>query len=198
MRPNLGARQRWWVGGSAFSGLIAAHALSYLVVAPDHHERSELLHATGHGNWDTLFVLAGALFIAGFFALSNLWASPTDRDVPLRRLYRYAWTRLVPLQIAGFVALEAGERLWSGGALSDLTGEPAFLLGVALQVVVAFACGLLLVAFTRLVRALRGASGTTRRREVPTVSPSSAVLIPTSPARSAWNSRGPPRLLRSR
>lgn len=196
MRPFFGARERGWLGGTAFAGLIGAHALSYLIVAPGHHHREELLHATGHGNWTTLFLLAGAAFLAALVALSNTWASPRDRDLPLGRLYRCAWTRLVPLQVVGFVGMETLERsLGHGGALAPLS-ERAVLLGIVLQVVVAVVCGLLLVGFTRLVRLLRTRSQKPRG-QTSLLPGSSVVLAPDSVAGRPWNPRGPPLVFRS-
>lgn len=190
-------RERAWLGGSAFAALVGAHALAYLFAAPDHHDRADLLHATGHGDWSNLFVFAGAALLASLVALGNRWASPTDRAVPTGRLLTHAWRRLLPLQVFGFIGLECAERALSGGSALAALGEIPVVLGIVLQIAAALVCAGLLAAFTRLVRRLRG---TTAPKHVPvrTIhgSPRSPVF-PRSIARSAWNLRGPPALLRS-
>jgi hypothetical protein len=193
---GLGLR-RVWLAGGAFAGLVVAHCLSYVAVAPEQHHRQDLLHSTGHGDWNNVWLLAGALFVAALIGFGGRWAAPNDRAVPLRNLYRYAWIRLVPAQVIGFMLLEGLERSSSDGSLADMWSEPVVLWGIVLQVVIALAGGFLLVGFTHLVRALRKASEPAHGRVPLQVPCSSAVLVPPSAASRAWNSRGPPTLLRS-
>jgi hypothetical protein len=198
MRTGLGARERAWLWGSAFAALVGAHALTFFLAAPDHHDRAELLHETGHGSWTSIFILAGAAFVAAIVALGNRWASPRDRAIPLPRLIRFAWKRLVPLQVAGFIALECTERAFAHGSPLEAISEPLVLWGLALQVLAALACGLLLAVFTRLVRRLR-ASGV-RHEPAAAAAEFTAptdVIVPRSVSRRAWSPRGPPLLPRS-
>ena len=197
MRTGLGARERIWLWASAFAALVGAHALTFWVAAPDHHDRAELLHETGHGSWTSLFVLAGAAFVAAIVALGNRWASPSDRAVPYGRLIRFAWKRLAPLQVAGFVALECTERAFAHGSPLEALSEPLVLWGLALQVLAALLCGLLLAAFTRLVRRLREAGARHERRTAVEFAAPSDFIVPRSVARRAWSPRGPPPLPRS-
>jgi cytochrome bd-type quinol oxidase subunit 2 len=185
-------RERAALAGSAFAALVGAHALTYLLAAPAHHDRAELLHETGHGSWTSMFIVAGAALLAGVVALSNRWASPSDRDVPLGSLFRFAWRRLVPLQMFGFVGLEIAERAFAHGSPQVALTEPVVLLGLLLQLVSALLCGVLLVLFTRLVRKLRARRISPRATASPHIAPSSRVHIPRSAARNAWNVRGPP------
>ena len=192
MRTGLGMRERGWLWGSAFAALVGAHALTYFLAAPAHHDRAELLHDTGHGSWTSVFILAGAALVAAIVALSNRWASPSDCAVPLGHLTRFAWKRLVPLQVIGFVALECAERSFAHGSPSEALSEPLVLWGLVIQVLAALGCGLFLAAFTRLVRKLRAAG---RRHEKRTfVAPVALVdlVVPRSAARRSWNPRGPP------
>jgi hypothetical protein len=197
MGTRLGARERGSLGGSAFAALVGAHALTYFVAAPSHHDRAELLHETGHGSWTSVFILAGAALVAALVALSNRWASPRDRDVPPARLLRFAWTRLVPFQILGFIALECAERAFAHGSLINAATEPVVLLGVGVQIVAAIGCGLLLVAFTRLVRRLRANGERLDTHAASTFLPPHDVVLPCSATGRAWNVRGPPLIPRS-
>ena len=198
MRPVHGSRVRGWLGASAFSALVAAHALTYFLAAPDHHDRARLLHDTGHGSWTSTFILAGAALVAGLIVFAGRWASPADRDAPPRKLFAYASKRLVPMQIVGFLGLEGAERALDHASALSILSEPLILLGVVLQIVVAAGCALLLVAFTRLVRKLRGARARVSESARLSVGERRAPYIPRSVARLAWNLRGPPPLLRSR
>ena len=197
MRTGLGARERVLLWGSAFAALVGAHALTFFLAAPDHHDRAELLHETGHGSWTSLFILAGAAFVAAIVALANHWASPRDRAVPLGHLIRFAWMRLVPLQVIGFIALECTERAVAHGSPLEALSEPLVLWGLALQVLAALACGLLLAAFTRLVRRLRAAGVRHGPRTAVEFAAPTDVIVPRSVARDAWSPRGPPPLPRS-
>lgn len=192
MHMGLGARERLLLGGSAFAALVGAHALTFFLAAPAHHERADLLHETGHGSWTSAFILAGAAFVAALVALANRWASPRDRTLPLGRLLRYAWTRLLPLQVFGFVTLECTERSFAHGSALSALSEPLVLGGIALQVLAALACGLLLVAFTRLVRRLRVARSRHQARPVVVSIAPTNVVVPRSAVRGAWDPRSPP------
>lgn len=197
MRPIYGARLRGWLGASAFAAIVAAHALTYLLAAPSHHDRAQLLHETGHGSWTSMFIVAGAALLGGLIAFAARWASP-DRPVSNRRLFSYAGKRLVPLQIAGFLVLECAERAFEHGSALSAVTEPLVLVGVFVQAVVALGCAFLLVAFTRLVRRLRTALVPAPSGDRILVPSHRSPHIPRSVARLAWNLRGPPLLPRSR
>jgi hypothetical protein len=59
--------------------------------------------------------------------------------------------RLILLQAVGFTALELGERLLHGAAGAELIAEPAFLIGLAAQVVVALFAAVLLRLLIKIV-----------------------------------------------
>lgn len=194
MRSGLGARERVWLWGSAFAALVGAHALTFFLAAPGHHERAELLHETGHGSWTSTFVLAGAALVAALVALGCRWASPRDRAVPFGHLTRFAFKRLMPLQVVGFVALESVERSLAHGSPIEALSEPLVLWGVALQVLAALGCGLLLAAFTRLVRRLRATGVRLQPRPAAEFAARLDIIVPRSVSRRAWSPRGPPPL----
>ena len=103
---------------------------------------------------------------------------------------------LVPLQLACFGALEVCERLLTGHGIAQLVTARVFLIGLALQVVVALVLALLAAALLRLARKLlwlaRGRSRA-RARSVPALAfervvRSSDVILPCIP-------RAPPPLV---
>ncbi|MGH2657107.1 MAG: hypothetical protein ACRDIZ_10510 [Actinomycetota bacterium] len=142
-------RTRLWLGGLAAAGVVVAHVLAYWLAAPNPVRREHLLEATGHGAWPILVALTlGALVasMAGFAAGRVREA----RGAPAA-LIRGTVTRLVTLQVVGFILLEALERLAIGHDLTELLSEPVMAIGLGAQVVVALAGAILLVLFAHLV-----------------------------------------------
>lgn len=175
-------------------GAQLAHAADYWLIAPDAHERAELLAGTGHGYFQYLpFVVAlfGALLVAGFVAVSwstGCGATPVPRD---------RWL-LGSLPVITFVLQEYLERFLHDGAFPWSTAmEPAFALGLVLQVpfaIVAYGIARLLLRAAEAIgrRCLR-------RRQVRPPVPALLVPAPVDLPRlaslaSGYPSRGPPRL----
>ena len=97
------------------------------------------------------------------------------------------------VQTAGFIVLETWERGHGAAGVADLLNEPAFLIGLAAQLLVAVAATALVLLVHATVRALVG------RFVAPSAAPVAPVLSSTSArrpresvARAAWNLRGPP------
>ena len=156
-------RTRLWLGGLASGGVVAAHWLAYRLTTPAGHHESEILHSTGHRYWTWFMALALGALVAGLagFAHQRLRAiAPVGPGA----LYRYSLGRLIALQATGFLLLEIFERLASHGSL-DLAHQPAVVLGVALQILIAFAGALLLVAFGRVIDGLRAVGARPAVRE---------------------------------
>src|SRR5919109_779376 len=143
MGPRIPAGTRLWLGGLAAGGVVAAHALAFLVVAPDPVRREQLLDATGHKGWPLVVSVLMGVLVVGLvgFAADSLRRGRIAR-VPLGTV-----GRLIFLQGVGFVLLEGLERLATGrglGALVELPSEPVIAIGLALQVLLAFAGAMLL------------------------------------------------------
>lgn len=179
-----------WLVLLALGGLLAGHVASYFVVAPDAHERAELLAVTGHaqhGVFGTLALAATFAAVIGIF-MQRIRA----RRGPSTSRLRVA-ALLWGIQTAGFVVLETSERGHGIAGVAELLHEPAFLIGLVAQLVVA----LVATAIVLLVRAtaaalLRLFSVPAGASEAP-VFPDRSVARPRdSVARSAWNLRGPP------
>jgi hypothetical protein len=114
----------------AVAGWLSAHCLAYRLAAPDAHDRTELLSATGHGylHLEPLFVACGlALIVAGLLASVTEGIRDRRRSRPSLRL-------LMLMPVLGFAVLEHVERLAAHDAAPyGAALEPTFLIGLALQ-----------------------------------------------------------------
>lgn len=182
---------------SAAAGLVGAHLLGYLVVAPEDSARSFLLTSTGHGYLSRAITLAVA---------SAILAGLTSAVLGVLRASRPGWSgagwpglavRLSILQVAGFLALEVAERVLAGAPLADL-GGPVLAVGVPLQVVVAMLGAAVLALIERAAAAVATSLG---RTSLPGTQRSRPSLLPSDPGPSGptvWASpaiRAPPGLL---
>jgi hypothetical protein len=152
MRPAAKLRARVVLGGLASMGVVVAHALAYVVAAPDDVERAELLSSTGHGLWWVTIAVAMAAWSAALADfIGSRMSSARGRESHPRALYQRVARSLVALQAGGFILLEAAERWLSGEPLGSLVGEPVALIGLLLQVVVALLGAGILVLLARLI-----------------------------------------------
>jgi hypothetical protein len=182
------------LGGTAGLGVILAHVLAFLVAEPHSHVREELLASTGHRYWALTVSIALALFVGGLVSL--VWngvraAQPRSAA----RLFLEAAPRLVPLQVIGFVLLEAAERLVVGHLTCDLLTEPVLVIGVITQVAVALVGAALIALLSRVVAALVSAIRRPIARAAQTLTPTSTSDHGWSPVHVAAGGRtlrGPP------
>lgn len=148
-----------WVLAVALTavGWLTAHELAYRLAVPHPHSHHDLLRATGHA----YLVEYGSLVLAlcgltAVFAVGGIVARGA-RGASETRASLGAFALLPPL---GFALQEHLERLLASGSVgADVLVEPAFLVGLLLQLpfaLAALACAsaLLLVAHT-IVRALQ-------------------------------------------
>jgi hypothetical protein len=195
MGPPIRLRTRLWLGGLAAGGVALAHVLAFVLAAPDPIRREQLLEATGHGAWPLLVTIATGALVA---ALAGFAAGRLRDDRPPAVLYRATVGRLMLLQMAGFLVLEAFERLGTGRGLAGVAGlpmEPVILIGLAAQVLVALAGAILVVLLARfldqLILTLRS---TPRAPRVLTPAGTLDVAFPRLRISSGpANLRGPPR-----
>lgn len=143
------------VAGAAVAGLLAAHALDYLMVIRDAAGREELLRETGHEYLAVAAALAVAACLISIAATIALGAASRRGAEPVS--FGGLAVRLVVLQVDGFVALEIAERLIEGEGFAHRFGV-ILAVGVLLQVVVACAAALILSILGWTVRALVGAA----------------------------------------
>lgn len=143
----------------SFAGIVAGHLAAYAFVAPDPHDRAGLLESTGHGSWALPVFLAMALLIPAILI------SVSDRLSGRSTGHARSALVLGVLQVGGFVALEALERLGSGGLSIELLSEPAVLAGVLVNLLIAAAAPLLLAAVAVAVCRLVGRNRSSLRQE---------------------------------
>lgn len=177
----------------AAAGTTAGHWLAY-VAASAPHDHGALLHETGHGSEGlvglALRALVAALFVA---AAQSVVISRTDGTKRFSLLVRLAgW------QLAAFTALEASERIGAPGAgLSELAGEPVFLVGLLIQVFVAgcifFAVRAVAQVVTRLLDLIATPSSDSASLGVDSTSLHRPRLLSLPVA--GWSLRGPPPVL---
>ena len=190
-------RVTWlWLVLLALGGLLAGHLASYFVVAPDAHERAELLALTGHSDQGAFATLALA---ATFAAVIGIFMERVRSRCDGRASARVrVGTLLWGVQTAGFVVLEKWERGHGLAGVAELIHEPAFLIGLVAQLVVALVAtaAVLLVRATAaaLLRLLARPPGAS---EAPVFPNTRSVRARDSVARAAWNLRGPPSPARS-
>lgn len=195
-------RQQRTVGGFsllgvAVGGAVVAHWLAYVLAIPATHARSEVLAASGHSYWGMAIKLAVVLGLAalGALFLRHLGRSPSTWESGQEAFSAIA-ARLSLLQVTAFIAMEVTERLVVGAPVAHLFHHRLFLMGLALQLIVASAGALLLLWLSRTVERVAEAL---RRPRLPRPRP--AVLgtiriefqaIPVDPVADGVGLRGPP------
>lgn len=153
--------------GAAWAGLVLGHLLAYALAYPDPVGRRAHLAGTGHG-WLDLVTLSLLAVVPAVLALTAVRA--------LRGGHGGAtWLRLSALQVPAFLLIEVFER---GSSIHRAFTDPAVLLGLMVQVVVAAVTALLLGGLGRAVAAVAGRLRVRRPRPVPMAHPHLAELVP--------------------
>jgi hypothetical protein len=151
MGPRIRPGTRLWLGGLAAGGVVAAHLLAFLIVAPDPLLREELLETTGHGAWPMVVSVAMGAIVIG---LAGFIAGPRPGRSQPRAFPLHIASRLLLLQIGGFILLEGLERLAMGkgmAAVGALASEPVIVIGVVAQVITALVAALFLMLLDRVI-----------------------------------------------
>jgi hypothetical protein len=175
----------------ALVGLVVGHELTYALVVPDAARRDSLLLSTGHAYFPALARVALALggVALGAWFLREL--SAIRRGAPAQ-----AFRTLALVQTTAFAALEIVERILSRVPLAELVRDRV-ALGIAIQIVVAWALAAVVSALGRAARRL-AARRPAWRRPTPTVVVSVTPTAASTPVhRSTAAARAPPRLLSS-
>jgi hypothetical protein len=147
------------------------------------------MRAAGHRNWSLVVALATGLMVAGLagFVRRGLGGGA------VRAVGRGVASRLALLQGGAFLLLEATERSLAGADALSALGEPAVLLGLLLQAVVAVIGAGLVKLLARAVDLL-STRRTTRRRPARRGSfpRPSFVVVRFSVCTGSGDLRGPP------
>jgi hypothetical protein len=184
--------------GVAVGGVVLAHWLAYVLAIPGAHARAQVLAASGHSYWVMAIKFAvvlglavlGALFLRHLDRPQRTWESGQDAFSEIA-------ARLSLLQVTAFIAMEVTERLVVGVPVAHLFHHRLFLMGLALQLIVASAGALLLLWFSRTAERVAEAIG---RPLLPRPRPAVVRAIrieiqtipPVDPVRDGVGLRGPP------
>ena len=181
------SRAAAWSGAMAASGVVLAHQLAYFLARPDPHSRAAALERTGHGDWSLVVALALGLLVAAAAAQVRRSVGSGEPRLPTTAL------RLASLQLLAFLALEAAERSLAGGDVLALAADPAVLLGIVAQIVVAVAGAKLIAAVGRAAAAWGRRRSRVPRRAGSAPRPAETFLKPSClAAAGAGGLRGPP------
>jgi hypothetical protein len=119
------------------AGVFLGHLAGYWLTHPDAHERAIDLVRTGHGYW---FVVSRVVALGAFAAALGQTAlgfgdqRRSGQGAPSRL---ELWVRLSVVQVATFGIMELLERLSSLEGAGHLLTEPAFLVALPIQVLIA-------------------------------------------------------------
>jgi hypothetical protein len=179
----------------AVAGTQAAHAIGYRIVAPDHGRREQLLSASGHGylSYAPLALALGFAILAALLALEARAALSRSASRPC------AWVFLLVAPVV-FTVQEHLERLVHDGTLPlTATLEPAFQVGLVLQVpfaLASYALARALLSAARTLGRLLGSPRRPRRQLAPVLSvPRGDARVPRVAALAlGYGERGPPHL----
>jgi len=184
--------------GVAVGGVVLAHWLAYVLAIPGAHARAQVLAASGHSYWVMAIKFAVVLGLAAFGALflRHLDRPPRTWESGQEAFSAIA-ARLSLLQVMAFIAMEVTERLVVGAPVAHLFHHRLFLMGLALQLIVASAGALLLLWFSRTAERVAEALGRPllphpRRAVLRTIRIEIQAISPVDPVRDGVGLRGPP------
>lgn len=181
----------------ALAGVGPGHVAEYLLLAPDAHERHDLLARTGH-HYLPFALHAGAF--AALVGLSLVFLLAFQRGLRRtgNRRSRVCWKRLLPaVQVLAFLALEVGERLVTHASLDDI--GVVLAVGLPLQALVGYLATRGLAALEqvgeRLGRRARSCARRPRRGPTSTWPPLRCFRPAPSYSGAPIPARGPPSVL---
>jgi len=178
------------LAGLAALAVVLGHQLAYRIAVPSAAERAALLTRTGHTYLPTTAHLA---LLAALAAIGGLFLRSVTRGDAVSPSMRTTFVRLAGVQVSIFVLLEFAERIVSGAPIAGVATHGLLFLGVAVQLLLAFA-GAALVSL--LHRAGVAAADVLVSR--PRIRPVRVTSVPSDPFvrserhRGTVSSRGPP------
>ena len=181
MTRNLESRPAF-LAGAASAGALAGHSIAYVLAVRNAGLRDALLMATGHRYWPAAVAVAA---VAGAFGVGSIAVGHFGRGLrlaepaPKAGVFARAGT-LAGLQVGIFLIQESLERLAIGSPISAFFHGHLLLIGLGVQVGVAFLVALLLGFLASAAEAAGRALATPARR-----SPRSAHQRPRSGAEPA-------------
>lgn len=160
-RTSPDRRPGFWIAGVAFAGVVAGHSLAYVAAIPGAAQRDSYLARTGHSYWHNAPMAALLLEVVGLAVVAvRSFQTGLGTGMPIRLSAPRLAVRLALIQVAAFTALEVGERLVSGAGVSAMFAHHLFVVGLAVQILVAGTGALVLRWLAGAARAI----GSSRRR----------------------------------
>jgi hypothetical protein len=150
--------------GIGVAGIVLGHWLSYLIAVPDPHVRFDLLARTGHFYLPFAAQVAAIACLAAIGALVLLRLHADHEGLPATGALIL---RLVVSQVVLYLAVEVVERFGAGAPLGHMLEDDLLPIGVAVQVIVAIAGGILLRWLSRAAERLAGAFAGSLRPVLP-------------------------------
>jgi len=171
--------------------VVLGHQLVYRLSFPSATERATLLARTGHAYLPTtahLVLLAALAAIGGLFLRSM---SRRDVAVPGRST---TFLRLAAIQVPIFVLMEFAERIAAGAPIAGVATHGLLFLGVAVQLLLAFAAAALVSLLHRAgtIAADLAEAASPRLRPALVVESPSAPFVRFGRHHRAIPARGPP------
>ena len=187
-------RVRAWLIGIACAGIALSHEFGYQVENPGLAQKVHVLQETGHSYlpvFVTIALIAFVLGIVGFLA-HRIVGRVTNE--PPREVFLHTAGRLLGLQAGGFLLLEVGERLLSGGGinLTDSPVAPALLVHVVLSIVGALVLLFLARAVDAVLDAIESTPGDAHSNHTPSWFTTSIVVPAPVLLAGGLGLRGPP------
>ncbi len=180
----------------AMAGLFAGHVIAYRILAPGPLQRSVVAGGASHAYLPFALAIGLMLALAAGAGTFRLGFGRATVQATAQRRPGLAGTLILPAvaQAASFIAIEVLERMLAGAPMGTLLG-PLLPVGVALQLLVGAAGGLLLAGLDRAGE-IAGRAVAARRR-LPARDTEAQRWPPAIPApghrpRSALLIRGPP------
>lgn len=146
------------LAGTATGGVIVGHWLSYLLALPETRLRGEVLLASGHGYWLSAVKIAVVALVAALGTVAIRHLSGRERSGgPFGERLSSLTLRLAVLQLLGFTAMEVTERIAFGAPVGAMFTHHLYVLGLAVQILVAAVGAVVLLWFARTADRVRSA-----------------------------------------
>jgi hypothetical protein len=151
------------LAGMAVAGVVLGHWLAYAFAVPEPHVRDQILAASGHSYWVLAVKTAVLLGLTSLGSVLVRHLSGRVRGVqPAGERLSWLAVRLGIIQVVAFTAMEITERLFAHVAVGHMLQHHLFLLGLAVQVALAWVGAFVLLLFgraaARISQALAGRS----------------------------------------
>jgi hypothetical protein len=177
------------------AGWISAHEVAYRLAITHPHDGGSELAGRGHAHLAYGSLAIALSFLVALVCTAGLVARPTGRRSPSRHLLLI----VVVVPPLGFALQELAEGLLATGALPyEAASQPAFLLGILLQLPFALAALVAARVLFAFARCLARSLGGTGRPKLVSLELSLSAAVEARPPRLpalafGYGERGPPR-----